>query len=100
MFDTTGYTVTAGPSARFLLPIPWGSNYSFALFSQGKFRDFTTHTGQGTWRRSGSREISSTVNGGMSLIEPIPATQSNDPNIKLLIRGKFLQPYSLPEASR
>ena len=83
VFDTTSYTVTAGPTARISAYDSLGFNYIFSQFSQANFGDFSTHSGQGTWGRSWSREISSSVRGGMTLVEPIPATQSNDPNTQV-----------------
>jgi len=83
VFDTTNYTVTAGPTARISAYDSLGFNYIFSQFSQANFGSFTTHSGQGTWGRSWSREIFSSVRGGMTLVEPIPATQSNDPNAQV-----------------
>lgn len=82
-FDTTTYTVTAGPTARISAYDSLGFNYIFSQYSQANFGDFTTHSGQGSWSRSWSREISSSVKGGLILVEPIPATQSNDPNTQV-----------------
>ena len=77
VFDTTGYTVTAGPTARLSASDSLGFSYTFSQFSQADFGNFSTHSGQGTWARTWSREISSSVNGGLTLVEPIPATQSS-----------------------
>lgn len=80
VFDTTSYSVTAGPTARISASDSLGFNYIFSQFSQANFGNFSTHSGRGTWGRSWSREISSTVNGGMTLVEPIPTTQFNSSN--------------------
>ena len=89
VFDTTGYTVMAGPTARISASDSLGFSYIFSQFSQANFGDYSTHSGRGTWGRSWSREISSTVNGGMTLVEPIPATQSIDPNTQGSNQGRL-----------
>ncbi len=79
-FDTTNFSVTAGPTARISASDSLGFNYIFSQFSQANFGNYSTHSGQGNWGRTWSREISSSVRGGLTLVEPIPATESNDPN--------------------
>ena len=64
VFDTTSYSVTAGPTARISASDSLGFNYIFSQFSQANFGNFSTHSGQGTWGRSWSREISSSVRWG------------------------------------
>jgi hypothetical protein len=76
-FDTTNYNVSAGPTARISAIDQLGFVYSFSQFSQANFGDFSTHTGSLNWSRTWTREISSNVRGGMTLVEPIPATQFN-----------------------
>ncbi len=88
VFDTTSYSVTAGPTARISAYDSLGFSYIFNQFSQANFGSFSTHSGQGTWGRSWSREISSAVRGGLTLVEPIPATQFNDPNTQASNQGR------------
>ena len=99
VFDTTNFSVTAGPTARISAYDSLGFNYIFNQLSQANFGTFSTHSGQGTWGRSWSREISSSVRGGMTLVEPIPATQSNDPNTQISNQTRLPATYSLPGAS-
>jgi hypothetical protein len=50
--------------------------YTFNQTSQPQFGDYTTHAGTLGWSRSWSREWSSSLNGGLTLIEPIPDTST------------------------
>jgi hypothetical protein len=84
-FDTTGYMVTAGPTARISAVDSLGFTYNFSQFSQANFGNFSTHTGNLNWSRTWTQEITSLVRGGMTLIEPTPiagvsagTTQSGD----------------------
>lgn len=76
-FDTTNYNVTAGPMARISATDSLGFTYTFSQFSQANFGTFSTHTGNLNWSRTWTREISSSARGGLTLVEPIPATQFN-----------------------
>lgn len=76
-FDTTSYNVTAGPTARISAVDSLAFTYTFAQFSQANFGNFSTHTGNLNWSRTWTREISSSARGGLTLVEPIPATQFN-----------------------
>jgi hypothetical protein len=71
-FDTTSYNVSAGPMTRISAVDSIGFNYVFSQTSQANFGQFTTHTGNLNWSRAWTQEISSSVRGGMTLIEPIP----------------------------
>lgn len=74
-FDTTSYNVSAGPTARISAVDSLGFVYVFSQFSQANFGNFSTHTGNLNWFRTWTREISSSVRGGMTLVEPIPVNQ-------------------------
>jgi hypothetical protein len=76
-FDTTNYNVTVGPTARVSAVDSLGFTYTFSQFSQANFGNFSTHTGNLNWNRAWTKEISSSVRGGMTLIEPIPLNQSS-----------------------
>lgn len=77
VFDTTTHSISAGPSSRISAIDTLSVKYSFIRSSQSQFGDFTTHGGTVAWGRSWTKEWSSSVNGGMSLIEPIPDTSGN-----------------------
>lgn len=74
VFDTTTHAISAGPSSRISAIDTLTVRYSFIRSSQAQFGDFTTHGGTVGWGRSWTKEWSSSVNGGMTLIEPIPDT--------------------------
>ena len=88
VFDTTNYNVTAGPTARISATDSLGFAYTFSQFSQANFGNFSTHSGRLTWARTWTREISSTAAGGLTLVEPIPSFQPNNPNTQLSERGR------------
>jgi hypothetical protein len=84
-FDTTNYNVSAGPMTRISAVDSIGFTYIFSQTSQANFGQFSTHTGNLNWSRTWTREISSSLRGGMTLVEPIPinrfsssATQSGE----------------------
>jgi hypothetical protein len=88
-FDTTNYNVTAGPMARISATDSLGFTYTFSQFSQANFGNFSTHTGNLNWSRTWTREISSSARGGLTLVEPIPATQFNAAGIQSSNRGRI-----------
>jgi hypothetical protein len=84
-FDTTNYNVSAGPMTRISAVDSIGFTYIFSQTSQANFGQFSTHTGNLNWSRTWTREISSSLRGGMTLVEPVPinrfsssATQSGE----------------------
>lgn len=72
VFDTTTHAISAGPSSRISAIDTLTVKYSFVRSSQAQFGNFTTHGGTFAWGRSWTKEWSSSLNGGMTLIEPIP----------------------------
>ncbi len=70
LFDTTGHTITAGVNRQMSLndTVTW--NYAYSTFSQTGVDSFGTHTTTGTWSRLWTRELSSTLGGGATLLEP------------------------------
>jgi hypothetical protein len=88
-FDTTNYNVTAGPMARVSAVDTVGFIYTFSQFSQANFGDFSTHTGNLSWSRMWTREISSSARGGLTLVEPIPATQFNATGTQTSNQGRI-----------
>jgi hypothetical protein len=88
-FDTTNYNVSAGPQARVSATDSVGFIYSFSQFSQANFGNFSTHTGNLNWSRTWTREITSTARGGLTLVEPIPATQFNATGVQPSNQGRI-----------
>ena len=76
VFDTTTHAISAGPTSRISAVDTLRVTYTFTQMSQAQFGDYTTHSGNLGWMRSWSREWSSSLNGGLTLIEPIPDTSS------------------------
>lgn len=72
VFDTTTHSITAGPSSRITATDTLTVKYMFTQASQAQFGEFTTHGGTVGWGRVWTKELSSSVNGGLTLIEPIP----------------------------
>jgi hypothetical protein len=62
--------------------------YTFSQFSQANFGDFSTHSGMLNWNRTWTREISSSARGGMTLVEPIPASQPGTPGTQPSNQGR------------
>lgn len=87
-FDTTNYNVTAGPVARISAIDTLAFTYTFSQFSQANFGNFSTHTGNLNWSHTWTREISSSARGGMTLVEPIPATQPSAAGIQSSNQGR------------
>lgn len=77
VFDTTTHSISAGPSSRISAVDILTVKYTFTQSSQAQFGDFTMHGGNLGWGRSWTKEWSSSVNGGLTLIEPIPDTSSS-----------------------
>jgi hypothetical protein len=88
-FDTTNYNVTAGPTARISATDSLAFTYTFSQFSQDNFGNFSTHTGNLNWSRTWTREISSSARGGLTLVEPIPATQFNAAGVQSSNQGRI-----------
>jgi len=74
VFDTTTHSITAGPTSRISAVDTLTVRYTFTQMSQAQFGDYATHGGTLGWGRSWTKEWSSSVNGGLTLIEPIPDT--------------------------
>ncbi|MBX3237339.1 MAG: hypothetical protein KF814_14420 [Nitrospiraceae bacterium] len=72
VFDTHTHTISAGPTMRISGADTVSFKYTFTQTSQASFGDFTFHTGTLGWGRNWTREMSSSVNGGLQLIEPTP----------------------------
>ncbi|MEP7152217.1 MAG: hypothetical protein ABI856_10935 [Nitrospira sp.] len=77
VFDTSTHSISAGPTSKISATDTLNVRYSFTQTSQAQFGDFTTHAGTLGWGRSWSREWSSSLNGGLTLIEPIPDTSNS-----------------------
>ncbi|ULA59218.1 MAG: conserved exported protein of unknown function [Nitrospira sp.] len=72
VFDTTTHSITAGPSSRITAIDTLTVKYMFTQTSQAQFGDYTMHGGTVGWGRAWTKELSSSLNGGLTLIEPIP----------------------------
>lgn len=76
VFDTTTHSITAGPSSRITAIDTLTVKYMFTQTSQAQFGDYTLHSGNVGWGRVWTKELSSSLNGGLTLIEPIPDTSA------------------------
>ncbi len=76
VFDTATHTISAGPSSKISAVDTLSVKYTFTQMSQPQFSDFATHGAALGWGRSWTKEWSSSVNGGLTLIEPIPDTSN------------------------
>lgn len=76
VFDTTTHSISAGPASQISAIDTLSVKYTFTQTSQAQFGDYTTHNGNLGWGRSWTREWSSSLNGGLTLIEPIPDTSA------------------------
>lgn len=72
VFDTQTHTISAGPTSRISAVDTLTVKYTFTRMSQGQFGDYTTHNALLGWGRSWTKEWSSSINGGLTLVEPIP----------------------------
>lgn len=72
--NTTGHTFTAGPTTRISPTDTIGVSYTFSQFLQDQFGDFSTHAGTVNWGRTWSRELTSSLSGGLVLLEPFTRT--------------------------
>ncbi len=72
VFDTQTHSISAGPTSKISAVDTLTVRYTFTQMSQGQFGDYATHNGAAGWGRSWTKEWSSSVNGGLTLIEPIP----------------------------
>jgi hypothetical protein len=77
VFDTTTHSISAGPSSKISATDTLSVKYTFNQTSQAQFGDYTTHMGSLGWGKSWTKEWSSSVNGGLTLIEPIPDTSAS-----------------------
>ena len=77
VFDTTTHAISAGPTSRISAIDTLSMKYTFTQMSQAQFGDFSTHAGTLGWGRSWTKEWSSSLNGGLTLIEPIPDTSAS-----------------------
>ena len=76
VFDTNTHSISAGPTSRISAIDTLTVRYTFTQTSQAQFGDFTTHNGTLSWGRSWAKEWNSSLNGGLSLIEPTPDTSA------------------------
>ncbi len=72
VFDTTTHSVSAGPTSRISAVDTLSVKYTFTQMSQAQFSNYATHGAALGWGRSWTKEWISSVNGGLTLIEPIP----------------------------
>jgi hypothetical protein len=72
VFDTTAHSISAGPTARLSAADMLNVRYTYNHTSQAQFGNFATHNAALAWGRIWTRELSSTINGGAALIEPVP----------------------------
>ncbi|MBS0177360.1 MAG: hypothetical protein JSR20_01205 [Nitrospira sp.] len=72
VFDTQTHSISAGPTSKISAVDTLTVKYTFTQMSQGQIGDYSTHNGAVGWGRSWTKEWSSSVNGGLTLIEPIP----------------------------
>lgn len=77
VFDTQTHSISAGPTSKLSAIDTLTVKYTFNQMSQGQFGDFATHSGTAGWGRSWTKEWSSSVNGGLTLVEPIPDASSS-----------------------
>jgi hypothetical protein len=77
VFDTTTHAISAGPMSRISAIDTLGVKYTFTQMSQAQFGDYSTHGATLSWGRSWTKEWSSGLNGGLTLIEPIPNTSAS-----------------------
>ena len=72
VFDTSTHAISAGPSSRITAIDTLTLKYTFTQTSQAQFGDYTMHGGNLGWGHAWTKELSSSLNGGLTLIEPIP----------------------------
>lgn len=77
VFDTTTHSISAGPTARLSAADMLNVRYTYNHMSQAQFGDYATHNAALAWGRIWTRELSSTVNGGAALIEPVPDSSAS-----------------------
>ena len=76
VFDTTTHSISVGPTSRISAVDTLSVRYTFTQTSQAQFGDYAIHGGNLGWGRSWTKEWSSSANGGLTLIEPIPDTST------------------------
>ena len=72
VFDTTTHSISAGPTSRISAIDTLTVKYTFMQMSQAQFGDYATHGATLGWGRNWTKEWSSSLNGGLTLVEPIP----------------------------
>ena len=72
VFDTTTHSISAGPTSQISAIDTLTVKYTFMQMSQAQFGDYATHGGTLGWGRAWTKELSSSLNGGLTLVEPIP----------------------------
>lgn len=77
VFDTRTHAISAGPTSRISAIDTVTVKYTFNQMSQAQFGDYATHGATLGWGRSWTKEWSSSLNGGLTLIEPIPDRSTN-----------------------
>lgn len=70
LFDTSGHSVTGGINRQLSLNDALGLTYAYSIFDQLGADKFGTHTATGTWSRTWTRQLTTILGGGATLIEP------------------------------
>ena len=76
LFSTSVLSISAGVSTRLTATDAVSVTYSPGSYSQQNAASFKTHVGVATWSKSWSRELTSTLGGGLTLLEPYTNTGS------------------------
>jgi hypothetical protein len=79
LFNTSSLSIGAGVSTRLSATDIVDATYSPGSFSQQNANNFKTHAGSVTWSKLWSRELRSTLRGGVTLLEPYTNTSSGTP---------------------
>ncbi len=70
LFETTGHSVTGGINRQLSPKDALSLTYAYSTFDQAEAGTFATHTATGTWSRMWTRELTTVIGGGATLIEP------------------------------
>ena len=76
LFNTSSLSISGGPITRLTATDTLGATYSHSSFSQPNAANFSTDVGTVTWSKLWSRELSSRLGGGVTLLEPFTNTSS------------------------
>ena len=76
LFSTSSISIGAGVSTKLTTTDIVNVTYAPSGFSQQNADSFKTHSGTATWSKRWSRELSSTLGGGLTLLEPYTNTGS------------------------